>query len=287
MFGTVQRANDEPPALQVYRIVAGAISRGAYGAGSRLPPERELSTRVRVSRATLRVALRALQDDGLIEPAPGRGWHVTAAGVLEEGAEAMPLSFTEMAAARRLRASAEVLEQRTRTATIEEAEDLGVAPGSDVFCLDRLRKLDDVPIALASARLPVALTAAVVSLDYTSGSLYAALRERCDIHPMRASYVLQAKGATNGGSRTARDGSRRSRPDRRLQVFRPPRPDIRGRAHHLPGGQIPVPGKSSGSPSVAAQGRRKARATFTFCESLSTGATDGKHRHASPRRSSA
>ncbi len=197
MFGTVQRANDEPPALQVYRIVAGAISRGAYGAGSRLPPERELSTRVRVSRATLRVALRALQDDGLIEPAPGRGWHVTAAGVLEEGAEAMPLSFTEMAAARRLRASAEVLEQRTRTATIEEAEDLGVAPGSDVFCLDRLRKLDDVPIALASARLPVALTAAVVSLDYTSGSLYAALRERCDIHPMRASYVLQAKGATN------------------------------------------------------------------------------------------
>jgi GntR family transcriptional regulator len=173
MFGTVERANHEPPALQVYRIVAGAISRGAFGAGSRLPPERELSSQVKVSRATLRVALRALHDDGLIEPAPGRGWHVTASGVLEEGIDAMPLSFTEMAVARHLRPSAEVLDQSTRTATIEEAEDLGIAPGSEVFCLDRLRKL-----------------------DYTSASLYAALRERCDVHPVRASYVLQAKGAT-------------------------------------------------------------------------------------------
>jgi GntR family transcriptional regulator len=196
MFGTVQRANHEPPALQVYRIVAGAISRGAFGAGSRLPPERELSSQVKVSRATLRVALRALHDDGLIEPAPGRGWHVTASGVLEEGIDAMPLSFTEMAVARHLRPSAEVLDQSTRTATIEEAEDLGIAPGSEVFCLDRLRKLDDVPIALASARLAAGLAAPVVALDYTSASLYAALRERCDVHPVRASYVLQAKGAT-------------------------------------------------------------------------------------------
>ncbi|MEQ7128306.1 GntR family transcriptional regulator [Actinopolymorpha sp. B11F2] len=193
MVGSVRTGNDEPPALQVYRIVAGAIARGAFGAGSRLPPERELSSRVGVSRATLRVALRALADDGLVEARQGRGWHVTA--MVEEGEE-MPLSFTEIAAARDLRASAEVLEQDTRTATIDEAEQLGVAPGSEVFCLDRLRKLDDVPIALASARLPVNLAAAATSLDYTNASLYAALRERCDVHPVRASYVLQAKGVT-------------------------------------------------------------------------------------------
>lgn len=193
MVGSVRTRDDEPPALQVYRLVAGAIARGAYAAGTRLPSERELSSRFGVSRATLRVALRALQDDGLVEATQGRGWHVTA--VVEEGEET-PLSFTEMAAARGLRASAEVLAQDTRTATIDEAEQLGVAPGSEVFCLDRLRKLDDVPIALATARLPVGLAAAVTSLDYTKTSLYVALRERCDVVPVRASYVLQAKGVT-------------------------------------------------------------------------------------------
>ena len=195
MVSNVQRTTAEPPALQAYRIVAEAISRGAFDDGNRLPPERELCARIGVSRGTLRVALHSLQADGLIEPTQGRGWHITAPGVMEEGVDATPLSFTEMAAARNLRASAEVLEQHTRTATIEEAEDLGVAPGSDVFRLDRLRKLDGVPMAIASARLPVGLAAAVTSLDYATISLYAALREYCDIHPTRASYVLQAKGA--------------------------------------------------------------------------------------------
>lgn len=195
MFGRVHKGNAEPPALQAYRIVARAISGSGSGAGSRLPSERELSEQVGVSRATLRVALRALHDDGLIEPTQGRGWHVTASGVVEEG-DNQALSFTEMAAARGLHASSQVLDQQTRAATIEEAEELGVAPGSDVFCLDRLRKLDDVPVAVARARMPVGQVAAATSLDFANGSLYAALREHCDIQPVRASYVLQAVGAS-------------------------------------------------------------------------------------------
>ena len=103
-----------------------------------------------------------------------------------------------MATARGLLASAEVIYQGTRPGTIEEAEDLGIAPGSDIFCLDRLRKLDDVPVALASARLPAALVGPVVSADFTSGSLYAALRESCGINPVRADYTLQARGAAPG-----------------------------------------------------------------------------------------
>lgn len=196
MLGKVRRGVDEPPSLQVYRMIAGAISRGTVDPGSRLPPERELSSRVGVSRATLRVALRALHADGLLEPAQGRGWHVvTAPGVVEEHDET-PLSFTDMAAARGLRSSARVLRQETRPATIEEAEALGIAPGAGIFCLDRLRRLDEVPVALGSACLPVRVVEPVISLDYTAGSLYAALRERCGITPVRVEYVLEARAAT-------------------------------------------------------------------------------------------
>lgn len=196
MLTTVRRGVDEPPSLQVYRIIAGAIARGAFDSGGWLPPERELCSQVGVSRATLRVALRALHADGLLEPVQGRGWHVvTVPGVVEEGQET-PLSFTDMAAARGLRPSAMVLSQDTRPATIEEADELCIAPGAGVFCLDRLRKLDDVPVALASACLPVGVAGDITSLDYTTHSLYAALRERCGISPVRAEYVLQARGAS-------------------------------------------------------------------------------------------
>jgi DNA-binding GntR family transcriptional regulator len=196
VLGSVRKDTDEPPSLQVYRMLASAISRRAFGPGNRLPSERELSSRVGVSRATLRVALRALHDDGLLEPAHGKGWHVVNPDVVEEEGLEPPLSFTEMAAARGLTSSADVLYQDVRPGTIEEAEELGIAPGSPVFCLDRLRRLDKVPVAIASVCMPAALVEPVADLDYSEQSLYAALRERCGIRPVRSDYVLQAQGAS-------------------------------------------------------------------------------------------
>lgn len=189
------RRGGEPPSLQVYRMLATRISSGALKPGSRLPAERELSTTVGVSRATLRVALNALHEDGLLEPTHGSGWHVVPPSVLEEGQEP-PLSFTETAAARGLHASAQVLRQEIAPATIEEAETLGIAPGSNVFHLDRLRLLDEVPVALATECLPAALVEPIVAVDFSTRSLYAALREDCGINPVRADYALQAQDVT-------------------------------------------------------------------------------------------
>ena len=41
-----------------------AIKLGAVGHGEKLPPERELATRLGISRVTLREAIRALQEAG-------------------------------------------------------------------------------------------------------------------------------------------------------------------------------------------------------------------------------
>lgn len=49
-----------------------AIRLGVIGPGARLPPERELSARLRVSRVTLREALRVLQESGYVESRRGR-----------------------------------------------------------------------------------------------------------------------------------------------------------------------------------------------------------------------
>ncbi|GAA1917843.1 FadR/GntR family transcriptional regulator [Nocardioides hwasunensis] len=53
--------------------LATAIRLGVYPVGSLLPPERELAERLGVSRATLREAIAALRQAGLVETRRGRG----------------------------------------------------------------------------------------------------------------------------------------------------------------------------------------------------------------------
>ncbi len=53
--------------------LATAIRLGVYPVGSLLPPERELAERLAVSRATLREAMAALREGGLVETRRGRG----------------------------------------------------------------------------------------------------------------------------------------------------------------------------------------------------------------------
>jgi GntR family transcriptional repressor for pyruvate dehydrogenase complex len=53
--------------------LATAIRLGVYPRGSTLPSERELAERLGVSRATLREAMAALREAGLVETTRGRG----------------------------------------------------------------------------------------------------------------------------------------------------------------------------------------------------------------------
>ena len=53
--------------------LATAIRLGVYPLGSTLPPERELASLLHVSRATLREAMAALREAGLVQTTRGRG----------------------------------------------------------------------------------------------------------------------------------------------------------------------------------------------------------------------
>ena len=55
------------------RQLAAAIRLGVYPRGTALPSERHLSERLNVSRATLREAMAALREAGLVETTRGRG----------------------------------------------------------------------------------------------------------------------------------------------------------------------------------------------------------------------
>lgn len=64
----------------IERVVAqvrAAIGRGELNPGDRLPPEREMATRLRVSRATVRSGLRVLAGMGIVHIRQGAGTFIT------------------------------------------------------------------------------------------------------------------------------------------------------------------------------------------------------------------
>ncbi|MBB5712589.1 FadR/GntR family transcriptional regulator [Sphingomonas xinjiangensis] len=84
----------------VQEIVAD-ISSGAYPVGSRLPPERDLTERFKVSRPTVREAMIALEMQGLVEARKGSGVFVLASPSGEESQE-LDIGAFEITEARRL-----------------------------------------------------------------------------------------------------------------------------------------------------------------------------------------
>lgn len=150
--------------------------------GTRLPSEAEHASRLGVSRVTVRQALLSLQRRGLIESSPGRGWFLsddtgggerTGRPLFEPPGRLM--GFSEMARSKGSVPDSVVLEQISRPATFEEADALSIMPSDDVLVLRRVRRLNAVPVAVDRSIVPLFLIPDALKLDFSTGSLQAAL----------------------------------------------------------------------------------------------------------------
>jgi GntR family transcriptional regulator len=176
---------------RIAATIAEEITAGRLRPADRLPSEADLGRQLGVSRATIRMALQTLAREGLVETQPGRGSFVTAA-VSEEPDELM--SFTEMGRQSGLTATAKVLVQDVVPATLEDADQFGIAPGSDLFVLERLRLLDGVAVSIDRSRIRFALAPKLMEVDFRTESLYSAL-DRSGAEPVRADYTVRAVAA--------------------------------------------------------------------------------------------
>ncbi|MGH3317889.1 MAG: GntR family transcriptional regulator [Nocardioidaceae bacterium] len=177
---------------RVRNELAARISSGDLAPGEQLPTERELSATFGVSRVTVRRALASLADEGLVHAIQGRGTFVPS-DTLTEPPNAL-LSFHDMVGNTSVKVGAEPLRVEVRPATIAEAELFGIAPGASMFELERLRTLDDLPVALDTNILPLALDPALPEADWSSESLYSRLAA-AGRTPMTADYAVEARPA--------------------------------------------------------------------------------------------
>ncbi|CAN5245439.1 GntR family transcriptional regulator [soil metagenome] len=198
-MGSIRSDYPEPLWIQAANLITSQIESGALAPGTRLPPERELCQQLNISRVTLRKALNQLVQDGLLNASHGRGWYVASAGASKEWPNSLE-SFTETAARMGLTSSSTVLTSSTRHATIDEAEEFSIAPGTRLFALDRVRHLGEVPIAIDYTRIPADLVPDFETIDFRVASLYDVLL-RAGLAPTRADATIEAREADEYAAR--------------------------------------------------------------------------------------
>ncbi|MHA7876556.1 phosphonate metabolism transcriptional regulator PhnF [Roseivivax sp.] len=130
------------------------ISDGRYAPGDKLPTEAALSERFGVNRHTVRHALAALTEEGLVRSRRGAGAFVAARPT--DYPIGRRVRFRENLLAAGRQPEKRPLQIETRAATEGEARALDLAPGDAVVAYHGLSLSDGQPIAVFESLFPAA-----------------------------------------------------------------------------------------------------------------------------------
>ncbi len=192
----MESASDE--SMTVWAGIAGAlrseIAGGARVPGDRLPTEAALAGRFGVNRHTVRRALAALTEEGLVRSRRGAGTFV--ADVPAEYPIGARVRFRRsMEAAGRVPGK-RILGTETRPAMPAEAAALGIAPREPVHVVDGIALVDGGPVALFHSIYPAARLPALTEALRETGSVTAALAACGVADYVRVSTRIVAVAAT-------------------------------------------------------------------------------------------
>src|SRR5215472_16198948 len=165
---TVSRTSPIPLHVQIRNILLHQIEDGSLEPGSQIPRERELGERFGVSLAPVRQALLDLAKEGYLQRVQGRGTFVRAPKV--EQKIAILSSFTESLRAQGVAGTVRVLRQEAVTAPAPIRSSLKISQNR-VLLIERLASLDEEPLALLRAYLPLSLVPDLVSARLDGQSL--------------------------------------------------------------------------------------------------------------------
>jgi len=143
---------DTASGVALWRQVADGIERniadGRFAAGEKLPGEIEIAETYRVNRHTVRRALAALAERGLVRAERGSGTYV------ETRRLAYPLRsrtrFSEIVGAGGQEPRGQLIDASEEPATRELARELGLRTGAALIRIETVRLADRTPICVAT-----------------------------------------------------------------------------------------------------------------------------------------
>jgi len=135
---------------QIADMIRSDIATGAAGQDGKLPPEMKLAERYGVNRHTVRSAIAALEQEGVLRSEQGRGTFIRRRKRLSYPIgkrTRFSAGLGNQAGSTRTR----LLESREEPASEAVAEALGMTPGDTVIRLDTVSEADGVPVSRATS----------------------------------------------------------------------------------------------------------------------------------------
>ena len=198
MIDDTARSAVAPLYKQVEALLRAQIEGGTHPVGAALPAEQDLAASFRVSRATIRNAIRALAGDGLVKPTPGVGTLVVRARARTRNTTL--LALTEDPRLSGLPSRARTLEAFMDTPAPAVRDKLKLREDERALHLVRLRDLAGAPFTIIHSYVPewVGLTPE----DDFSGAIYELIERSRKLYITHGDDTVAARAASKAEAAT-------------------------------------------------------------------------------------
>lgn len=182
------RSDGGPRYVQLRQRLSDGVDQGVLKAGNSLPPEREIAAITDMSRVTVRKAIHALAQDGIVIQKQGSGSFVASETPKIEQSLSRLTSFSEDMARRGMTSTSIWLERGIFMPSPDEVMALALSPDASVSRIARLRTADGKPMAIERASLSTEMLPNPLLVET---SLYEVL-EQTGLRPARALQKISA-----------------------------------------------------------------------------------------------
>ena len=167
----IAAADNTPLYMKFAQTVKNAVRSGILEHGNILPGERDLSQLTGVSRITVRKAMQALEEEGVVTRARGYGTQIN--NIFEYSLKEAR-GFSQQVVLRGKKPDTLWVNKRIVPCPEEVAQQLAVAAGSDVFLLKRIRYVDEDAVSIEESWVPVQLSMMWMPSAFRCTTIFAA-----------------------------------------------------------------------------------------------------------------
>jgi GntR family transcriptional regulator len=196
---SLNRRSGIPLYHQIQQRLLDQIQAGELRPGMPMPSIERIAKQMGVSPMTVRQAIRALSELGVIYSRQGKGTFIS--GIKLERDFRQVLSFTEEAIAHGSRPSSKVLSFTIEEPSSKAMEALSLSKGEAVYSLRRVRYGDSVAMGIEWSFLPVRLYPGLMERFDPSTSLYEELANNYAIQLMVTDEVIEVGKANASEAR--------------------------------------------------------------------------------------